>query len=478
MALGEALAGLVPQQRMVVIGRLRQPEQRLQQPVHMSGREQVLPARHEGHALQRVVERDREMVARGRILARQHDIAEQEGIDGDAAMRAVREGERAGAPGGLARIEPQGVGLACLHPLAPLRGREMPAGAGVGAVLEPVRRLSGGGDLGARAEAGINEALAFEPGQRGGVILEMLGLAADRALPVEPEPGEVLMDGGLEFGPGARAVDILDAQEEATGLPPGFRPGKEGRMSVTQVKPAGRAGRKARDDGGRVHDGTEHVRQAARAGNRRADPGLVALAELARRDADIAKAWARVGDPPPRRRPKGFPALIGSIVGQQVSAASARAIWGRLLAAGPLTPERFLQLSEAELRAIGFSRQKILYGRGIAEAIASGALNFRRLHRLEDEAAIAELVRLKGIGRWTAEIYLLFGLQRLDIWPADDLGLQVGVQRLKRLESRPGRAALIEIAEPWRPWRGVAARFLWHYYHVTGRRDDPAPIQG
>jgi DNA-3-methyladenine glycosylase II len=244
------------------------------------------------------------------------------------------------------------------------------------------------------------------------------------------------------------------------------------------MKPAGRAGRKARDDGTRLHGGSQHVGHAAPARNRRADAGLVALAELADRDRDIKSAWALVGDPPPRRRPKGFPALVGSIVGQQVSAASARAIWGRLLAAGPLTPEGFLSFTDEELRAIGFSRQKMLYVRGIAEAIQTGDLDFRRLHRMADEEAIAELVRLKGIGRWTAEIYLLFGLQRLDIWPADDLGLQIGVQRLKRLESRPGRAALIEIAEPWRPWRGVAARFLWHYYHVTGRRDDPAPIQG
>ena len=247
-------------------------------------------------------------------------------------------------------------------------------------------------------------------------------------------------------------------------------------MSVTQMKPAGRAGRKAGGDGG--HRDPAGVRQAAARGNGGSDPGLAALAELARRDRDIARAWAAVGDPPPRRRPKGFPALVGSIVAQQVSAASARAIWTRLQAAGPLTAERFLALGDAELRAIGFSRQKILYTRGIAEAIRSGELNFRRLHRLADESAIEELVRLKGIGRWTAEIYLLFGLQRLDIWPADDLGLQVGVQRLKRLERRPDRSAMVEIAEPWRPWRGAAARFLWHYYHVTGRRDDPAPTQG
>ncbi len=230
---------------------------------------------------------------------------------------------------------------------------------------------------------------------------------------------------------------------------------------MTQMKPAGRAGRKA--GGERVHGAAPGLGQSVR----RADPGLVALAELAARDSDIAQAWAAVGDPPPRRRPKGFPALIGSVVAQQVSAASARAIWTRLKAAGPLTPERFLALTDADLGAIGFSRQKMLYARGLAEAIATGALNFRRLHRLTDEEAIAELMTLKGIGRWTAEIYLLFGLQRLDVWPADDLALQVGVQRLKRLTHRPDRAALVVLAEPWRPWRGAAARFLWHYYHQT-----------
>jgi DNA-3-methyladenine glycosylase II len=478
MALRQALPRRVGHQRVMMIGGLGQPEQRLQEAVHMGGRQQVLAASHQRHALQRIVERDREMVAGGRVLARQDHVAQEGRIDRDAPMRAIGEVEPSNPPRPLGGIQAQGIGASRRDAFAPFQGWEMPAGAGIGAMLEPVRRLPSRRDLRARAETRIDEALALEPRQGGGVVIEMLGLAAHRPLPVEAEPGEVFVDGGLELGPRACAVDILDAQQEATGLPLGRAPGKEGRMSVTQMKPAGRAGRKARDGKAGVHDGAQDVRQAARPGNRRADPGLVALAELAGRDPDIEEAWALVGDPPPRRRPKGFPALVGSIVGQQVSAAAARAIWTRLLAAGPLTPERFLAFTDEELRAIGFSRQKILYVRGIAEAIASGALDFRRLHRMADEDAIAELVRLKGIGRWTAEIYLLFGLQRLDIWPADDLGLQVGVQRLKRLESRPGRAALIEIAEPWRPWRGVAARFLWHYYHVTGRRDDPAPIQG
>jgi len=213
-------------------------------------------------------------------------------------------------------------------------------------------------------------------------------------------------------------------------------------------------------------------------GSRPVDRGLAALAELARRDPDIAAAWRLVGDPPPRRRPKGFPALVGSIVAQQISAAAARSIWARLLAHGPVTPERFLALSEAELRVIGLSRPKIRYLRELAEAITTGRLDFRRLHRLPDEAAVALLISFNGIGRWTAEIYLLFALQRLDVWPADDLALQVAVQRLKRLTARPGRAALVELAEGWRPWRGAAARFLWHYYHEIARADDPTPIPG
>jgi DNA-3-methyladenine glycosylase II len=176
---------------------------------------------------------------------------------------------------------------------------------------------------------------------------------------------------------------------------------------------------------------------------------------------------------------KGFSGLIGSVVAQQVSAASARAIWTRLNAAGPLTPEWFLGLSDADLRVIGFSRGKMLYARGLAEAVVSGRLNFRRLHRLPDEQAISELMELKGIGRWTAEVYLLFGLQRLDVWPADDLALQVAVQKLKRLDERPNRACARRLSPSHGgPWRGVAARFLWHYYHRTGRNDDPTPTQG
>jgi DNA-3-methyladenine glycosylase II len=304
----------------------------------------------------------------------------------------------------------------------------------------------------------------------------MLGLAPDRVFPFEPKPRQILQNRDLELRAAAAAVNVLDPQYEPSALLSRRAPGKESRMSMTEVKQARGARRKT--GGERIHDGAPDLRESSARGNPPRDRGLIALAELAARDADIAAAWAIVGDPPPRRRPKGFPGLIGSVVAQQVSAASARAIWTRLNAAGPLTPEWFLGLSDADLRVIGFSRGKMLYARGLAEAIVSGKLNFRRLHRLPDEQAISELMELKGIGRWTAEVYLLFGLQRLDVWPADDLALQVAVQKLKGLAERPNRLALVAIAEPWRPWRGVAARFLWHYYHRTGRNDDPTPTQG
>ena len=190
-----------------------------------------------------------------------------------------------------------------------------------------------------------------------------------------------------------------------------------------------------------------------------------ALKELGRRDADLARAHREAGLPGLRRRAPGFQTLLDIILAQQLSAASANAIKGRLLAlAGTPTPEGFLAHDEATLRGIGFSRQKIAYGRGLAEAIAGGALDLPRIHRLEDEEAIAAITEIKGLGRWSAEVYLLFALRRPDIWPVDDLAVVVAVQRLKGLAKRPDRKHMLALAEPWRPWRSYAARLLWHYY--------------
>ena len=205
-------------------------------------------------------------------------------------------------------------------------------------------------------------------------------------------------------------------------------------------------------------------------GNPRPDETLrPALEALAARDADIARHYAHCGLPPERGRPLGFAGLAQIIAAQQVSAASAHAIIGRLEAAlRPCTPQGFLELDEVALQAIGLSRPKMRYCRALAEDILAGRIDLDGLSSLDDEAAIEHLVRAKGIGVWSAEVYLLFALRRPDVWPADDLAVRVAVQRVKGLAARPGRAEMRELAAPWRPHRSAAARFMWHAYHHPG----------
>lgn len=194
------------------------------------------------------------------------------------------------------------------------------------------------------------------------------------------------------------------------------------------------------------------------------------VAHLTTRDPDLAAIFARLGPPPLWAREPGFPALVLIILEQQVSLASARAAFDRLLAAAsPLTPSTFLQLEDETLRAIGFSRQKASYSRQLAQAILDGHLDMAALATLPDAAARAALVARKGIGPWTADIYLLMCLRRPDIWPVGDLGLLVAVQEIKGFDRRPTALEMEAIAAPWRPWRAVAARLLWHYYLHTRR---------
>ena len=189
------------------------------------------------------------------------------------------------------------------------------------------------------------------------------------------------------------------------------------------------------------------------------------LDALGARDKDIAKALKVVGYPEPRNREPGFGALLNIIAAQQVSASAATAIRERLMAAvDPLTPKKFLAASDETLRAVGLSRRKVEYGRGIAEAMLTGDLDADRLAGCSDDEVVEALTALRGLGRWSAEIYMLSALRRADVWPADDLAIQEALRRLKRLDERPTRAVSEEIVEPWRPWRGVAALFLWHYY--------------
>lgn len=182
----------------------------------------------------------------------------------------------------------------------------------------------------------------------------------------------------------------------------------------------------------------------------------------------------RAGTPRFRRRRNGFPTLLHIILEQQVSIDAAAAMHRRL--AGlcvPLMPEPFLALDDATLRACGFSRQKMDYARRLARAVADGAFDFDKLAVVEDDAALAELIALKGIGRWSAEIYLIFALGRSDIWPAADLGLQLAVADCLGLDARLGERALREIGDKWAPWRSVAACLFWQSYLHARRRTAP-----
>ena len=189
------------------------------------------------------------------------------------------------------------------------------------------------------------------------------------------------------------------------------------------------------------------------------------LDALAAREPMLARQLERIGYPAPRARQPGFHTLLRTIVGQQVSVAAAASVWAKLEAdLGPdLAPQSLLARDFEALRACGLSRQKQGYARSLCELVAAGALDFAALPA-DDEAAIALLTQIKGIGRWSAEIYLLFAEGRADIWPAGDLAVQEGVRRLLDLPDRPSEKATRALAEPWSPQRGAMAIFTWHFY--------------
>lgn len=205
------------------------------------------------------------------------------------------------------------------------------------------------------------------------------------------------------------------------------------------------------------------------------DPATLAdaVAELSARDPDLARIVQQHGVPPLWDREPGFPTLLLIILEQQVSLASARATYNKLLAvASPLTPVSFLELDDAALRAIGFSRQKTSYGRALASDIVEARFDLDALTSMSDDEARTALIKRKGIGPWTAEIYLLMVLRRPDTWPTGDLALQIAAHEVKGLDSRPTAAEMAELGKAWRPWRAVAARLLWQYYleRRTSRR--------
>jgi DNA-3-methyladenine glycosylase II len=189
------------------------------------------------------------------------------------------------------------------------------------------------------------------------------------------------------------------------------------------------------------------------------------LEHLVQRHRYFARVVERFGPPPLWERTPGFPTLIHIILEQQVSLASARAAFNRLqAAASPLDPQAFLMLDDAALRVIGFSRQKTAYGRHLARAILDHALDLAALHTQSDDDARVRLMQVKGIGTWSANIYLLMALRRPDIWPSGDLALAVAAQSVLRRKTRPSTIELDALSASWSPWRAIAARILWHDY--------------
>src|SRR5438309_155975 len=184
---------------------------------------------------------------------------------------------------------------------------------------------------------------------------------------------------------------------------------------------------------------------------------------LARRDCYLAGIYRTHGVPPMWARRPGFPTLLRIILEQQVSLLSARSMFERLKAnIQPFTAERFIETGERYLRSLGVTRQKAHYCVQVAQAFVEGHLN--GISRMSDEDAHAALLNIKGVGPWTANIYLLMALRRPDIWPDGDVALATAVSRLRKMNTRPSFIELVQIAEAWRPYRSVAARMLWQYY--------------
>ena len=191
----------------------------------------------------------------------------------------------------------------------------------------------------------------------------------------------------------------------------------------------------------------------------------LAVRELAARDPALGAVVERFGLPPMWAREPGFATLIYVMLEQQVSLASAKAAFERLRAArDPLTPASFLELDDQQLFEIGFSRQKTRYGRELARAVLSGALDLDALPNLDDDGVDAALTSVVGFGPWTATIYRLMVLLRPDAWPVGDIALAQAIAEVRGLPNRPASSEMLALAEGWRPWRSVAARILWHHY--------------
>lgn len=189
------------------------------------------------------------------------------------------------------------------------------------------------------------------------------------------------------------------------------------------------------------------------------------LSYLLKSDEDLEELIKSIPKIVPFKREKGFEGLVRLICEQQLSVASAKAIFDRLAKiVSPFEAKNFLKVSKKDLQKTGLSRQKIDYCTGLANACIAGDLDFTTLHRMNDEDLRKELCKIRGIGKWTADCYMLASLKREDIWPVGDLGLQISVQKLKKLPNRPSEMELEEISVKWKPYRTLVANMLWNSY--------------
>lgn len=203
-------------------------------------------------------------------------------------------------------------------------------------------------------------------------------------------------------------------------------------------------------------------------------PAPPGLDDLINQCPFMEKAYTEAGAPLPRDREDGFPTLLRIIIDQQVSVQAGRAIWNKVSATlGDVTPETVALASDAALKSAGLSRGKTRYAKELANAIISGQLDLIALRQKDDADVMAVLTQIKGIGRWTAEIYLMFALGRPDVMPSGDLAVAEAASRLMGLDNRPTPKELDAIADAWRPWRTTAALMLWHYYAFGGRAGGP-----
>lgn len=538
-ALRQFPARLVTHECVVMIERLRQSEQNLQQAVDIGGGFQVLTANNVGHALGCIVNDAGKMVAGAGVLARDHDITpplrrERDSLClGQRCSTGSRRCETCQAEGGAAKlihcdrkralhVESQRVAFTLGNPACDLAWRQAPAQPGIerGTIGIHGQACTAGrlGNLGARSETGVEEAHFAETIPLGGIDGKSVRLAPDRFLPDQSEPGEILQYPAHESLTRTAGVGILDPDNETSVHACGQFAPDQRRKCMADMELAGGARRETENgllyrlgrheicwsrvrvvatfgtvgvyvyvgQAGAMGAGRRVMKQKTKTTRLRQLPVAVISSDddlrkgiraLRRKCHIMRKVHDATGLPPLRRRAAGFEGLARIIVGQQVSVASAAAIWSRCESViRPMAPATVTGLTDEELRGAGLSRPKIRTLRAVADAVINGSLELSAVDVARDAEFHAALTAVSGIGPWTADIFLLACLGRPDAFPTGDLALQVAAQHAFELDRHPTAAELLDLAEDWRPWRSVSARLLWAYYQVVKDTKSGMPV--